>query len=285
MSPVLSLGLSLFLSLFLSPPLATAGAAPACDYYAFRDAMAQGKEVEFQALMASCRSEGRWPESDWGSTLLHLAPHVGGPQAAAYVKRLLYAGLSPNAATRDANDPVTPLGMAVRFHCAPCVELLLARGADVRWRGPDGETLLHGAGPATVPLLIAAGLDPAARDAQGNVPLHRSWHPALLGVGVNVTNDAGMTPLHMAALADNLARVDALLAAGADPSIRTLRESRWRSASVSRAFGAGIPVAAGATAYDLAKAQYAASRWSAQSHEATMKRLEAVTPRRGWWGR
>lgn len=118
--------------------------------------------------------------------------------------------------------------MAVRFDCAGCVQALLAAGADARVRLPDGQTLLHEAGPSTVPLLIAAGLDPAARDTQGNVPLHRVWHPALLAVGVDVTNDAGLTPLHAAALADQLARVDALLAAGADPARRTTRDTHWR---------------------------------------------------------
>lgn len=271
------------IALALPVSASAAGAAPdpVCDFYAFRDAMAGGRDDEFRALVTACRRDGRWPERDDGASVLHLAAHVGGRNAGSYVRALLAAGVSPHTVTRDRNDPVTPLAMAVRFNCAACVEALLAAGADVRWRGPDGETLLHGAGVDTVPLLVAAGLDPAARDAQGYVPLHRVWHPALRGVGVNVANDAGLTPLHVAALADNLPLVETLLAAGADPALRTTRDTHWRPSSVSRAFGPGLPVARGSTAYDLARERHAATRWNTRTHEATMKRLEAVTPRHG----
>lgn len=262
-----------------------AAAAPVCDYESFRDAMAYQRDAEVDTLIATCRRQKQWPEREDGASLLHLAAHVGGRRAAAYIRALLVAGLKPDTVTRDPHDPVTPLGMAVRFDCAACVQALLSAGADARVRLPDGQTLLHEAGPSTVSLLIAAGLDPAARDTQGNVPLHRVWHPALLAIGVDVTNDAGLTPLHAAALADQLARVDALLAAGADPARRTTRDTHWRLGGMSRGFGPGLPVARGSTAYDLARERYQASRWSTQTHEATMKRLEAVTPRRGWFGR
>ncbi len=278
---VFTLRLVAFVALTALPPSASAN----CDFYAFRDAMAYQRDSEVTALIAACRRGGRWPERDDGASLLHLAAHVGGRQAGAYTRALLAAGLSPHTVTRDRHDPVTPLGMAVRFNCADCVQALLAGGADARVQSPDGQTLLHEAGADTVPLLIAAGLDPAARDAQGNVPLHRVWHPALLGVGVNVVNDGGLTPLHVAALADQPGRVDALLGAGADPSLRTTRDTHWRLTGMSRAFGPGLPVGKGATALDLARERQAASRRSTQSHDATVKRLEAVTPRRGWFGR
>lgn len=272
----------LFASLALAA-LPASGAA-ACDFEAFRDAMAYQRDSEVTAMIAACRREGRWPEREDGASLLHLAAHLGAGQAGTYTRALLAAGLSPHTITRDRHDPVTPLGMAVRFNCAPCVQALLAAGADFRVRSPDGQSLLHEAGAATVPLLIAAGLDPAGRDAQGNVPLHRVWHPALLVAGVNVVNGAGLTPLHVAALADQTWRVEALLAAGADPALRTAQETHWRLTGMSRAFGPGLPLPKGATAYDLARERHAASRWSSQTHAETMKRLEAVTPRRGWFG-
>jgi ankyrin repeat protein len=260
-------------------------AALGCEYDTFRDAMAHGRDAEVDASMAACRRLGRWPEREDGATLLHLAPHVGRTSAGPYVRRLLAAGLDPNAVTRDRHDPVTPLVMAARFNCAPCVESLIAAGADRHWRGPEGETLLHEAGGQTVPVLMAAGLDPHARDRQGNAPLHRRWHPAFLAVGVNATNEAGLTPLHMAALSDNLAVAEALLEAGADPALRTTRDTHWRSPGISRAFGPGIAVAKGSTALDLARQQQAASRWSSQTHAAMVKRLEALTPRRSWLSR
>jgi hypothetical protein len=259
---------------------ASAQAAPACDYEAFRDAMARQSEAEVKALMAICRREGRWPEREDGASVLHLAAHVGGAQAGAYTRALLAAGVRPDTHTRDRHDPVSPLVMAVRFACVPCVHALLAAGADVRQMRPDGATLLHEATFDTVALLIAAGLDPAARDAQGNVPLHRVWHPALLVVGVDVVNHAGLTPLHTAALSDHLGRVEALLAAGADPLLRTTRASHWRLSGMSRAFGPGLPVAQGATALDLARQQMQASRWNTQSHAATVQRLQAAVGRR-----
>jgi Ankyrin repeat len=266
-------------------PLGPAYAATPCSFEAFREAMAYQREAELDALIGLCRREGRWPEREDGASLLHLAAHVGGRQAGAYTRRLLAAGLKPDTVTRDRHDPVTPLAMAVRFNCADCVQALLTAGAPLGAPGAGGMTLLHEAGAATVPLLIAAGLDPAARDAQGNVPLHRVWHPALLAVGIDVVNAAGITPLHVAALGDELPRVEALLAAGANPALRTTADTHWRLSSMSAAFGPGLPVPKGSTAYDLARQRYQASRWSTQTHEATMKRLEGVTPRRGWLGR
>ena len=272
-------------ALIASATAGAAGAAPGCDFYAFRDAMAAQRDAEFDALLATCKREGRWPEREDGALLVHLAPHVRRQRAAAYTRALLAAGLAPNTTTRDRHDPVTPLGMAARFDCGPCVQALLAAGADAQVRSPDGANLLHEAGAQTIALLIDAGLSVADRDSQGNVPLHRVWHPALLSVGVNVVNDAGLTPLHAAALSDHPGRVHALLSAGADPALRTTRDSRWRLSGISRGFGPGLVVRRGATALDLARDQQASARFSTQTHVEVVKQLQAVTPRPGLLGR
>lgn len=110
----------------------------------------------------NCSSCWRRPKTvarNWIADPEVRAPHDESTQSAAYTRALLAAGLKPDTVTRDPHDPVTPLGMAVRFDCAACVQALLAAGADARVLLPDGQTLLHEAGPSTVPLLFAAGLD------------------------------------------------------------------------------------------------------------------------------
>lgn len=79
-------------------------------------------------------------------------------------------------------------------------ERLVKKGLDVRRRTSSGETLLHGdLAPRAIAVLAKAGVDP------------------------NVPNQAGNTPLAIAVgylEADAVARVKALLAAGADPFVR-----------------------------------------------------------------
>ena len=82
------------------------------------------------------------------------------------------------------------------------VEALLAAGADVAARDPEGWTALHFAGRAdvrAVELLLARGADPRAITGEGT------------------------SPLHEAAEHDNVDAARALIAAGADPTVRNHR--------------------------------------------------------------
>lgn len=248
-----------------------------CGEHVFREAMAQGDLPRFEALLKSC-GKPALRRAD-GSSLLHVAAHVGGRHAVYFMQRLLAAGADVQAATGDG---VTAMHMAARFDCAECIPVLLRAGAPLQPRDPDGMTPLHEAGPNAALALLAAGADPLARDAAGNVPFHWRDHVVLQVAGVNVRNTAGMTPLHFAAMAGNEARIDRLLAAGADPTLRTEQATHWRSPIMSRAFGPGLEVPAGATAYDLARQQQKATRWVTHKHDAAVARLEAVTPRSRW---
>ena len=257
-------------------------AAADCDEQAFRAAMAAEDLPRFEALVAACRQAGGdWTRRDDGSSLLLVAAHVGGRQAPAFMRRLLAAGADPLAATAEGT---TAMHMAARFDCAACIAVLHSAGAALAPREVDGLTPLHMAGPRAAEALVAAGADPWVRDDQGNLPMHRLPHAVLQVADVNVRNAAGLTPLHFAALTGSVWRIDQLLAAGADPGLRTQRDTHWRALSMSRAFGPGIAVPAGSTAYDLARAQQKATRWNTQTHDAAVQRLAEATPRRGIWG-
>lgn len=56
-----------------------------------------------------------------------------------------------------------------------CVTALLTRGADIRHRGPSGQTALHcaasGGGALVARTLVAAGADPGAPDDKGRTPV------------------------------------------------------------------------------------------------------------------
>ena len=152
-------------------------------------------------------------------------------------------------------------------------------------RDEDGRTPLFSASPVVAAQLIAAGADALARNRFGEVPLHRNRQAAFLVAGVDVRDEAGLTPLHHAALAGNDAAVQWLLEHGADPQARTLRETHVRSTSMSKAFGPGELVPAGSRPYDIALEHYKRTRWNTGAHEAAMKRLDAATPRRSLFSR
>ena len=73
------------------------------------------------------------------------------------------------------------------------------------------------------------------------------------------------------------------LEAGADPAVKTTKDSHWRSSIMSRGFGAGIPIPAEATAYDLARQGQKETRFVTHEHDAAVERLKAVTPKSGFW--
>jgi cytohesin len=176
----------------------------------------------------------------------------------AVVRMLLAAGCDPNAPQDEFGR--TPLMEAVA-HCGPppqprknrqgaakpavhphreVIDLLLAAGADINAR-VSGSTALHcavfsGGGPALIGRLVEAGADPNAGDYEGATPLmavlHTNQQPgsdrlaklkALLDAGANPsTRDLlGQTALHRAGrCSGSEPEVRVLLAAGADPSAR-----------------------------------------------------------------
>jgi ankyrin repeat protein len=243
--------------------------AYAADHDTYREALVAGDPARLSALIVA--DQRRLPVDEAGVTVLHRALHVYSGQQLEMVRRLIAAGSDVNATTRDG---ATPLHWACRFGVEGAVPLLLAAGARIDARDEDGVTPLFSARTATAKLLIAAGADPLARDREGNVPLHRNASPELLAPGVNVRNTAGLTPLHYAALAGNITAIEWLLTQGADAKARTTAATHWRSGLMSKAFGPGERVPAGATALDLARAQHRQARFNTSRYLGVIQALE-----------
>lgn len=109
----------------------------------------------------------------------------------------------PGLVIERSSDGMTPLGLAVFFDHPVTARLLIERGADLHQRAvPFGAPMpLHSAvagnHPRTVQVLLDHGADP------------------------NAVQAAGWRALHSAAQHGNVAIVRSLLAAGADPTLRT----------------------------------------------------------------
>jgi ankyrin repeat protein len=83
------------------------------------------------------------------------------------------------------------------------LELLVARGVDVKARDCNGQTPLHRAATREIAeLLITKGADVNAKDNNGNTPLHRAATREIAellitkGADVNAKDNNGNTPLH-----------------------------------------------------------------------------------------
>jgi hypothetical protein len=248
-----------------------ASGATAPDIEAFQDAIVAGDLDRLDVLLAEVKAAGApLPTTDDGTSLLHKACHWYSPDRAAVVTRVLAAGGDVRAVSADGR---TPLHFAGNFDCAPCAKALLAAGADTTARDHEGGTPLHGAGRSVVPLLLAAGADPLARDHAGNVPLHRTLDPALRAAGVDVRNDAGLTPLHFAALVGSVPAIEWLLADGADPTLRTTARTWYRASFMSPTLGPGMEIPKGSTPLDLAKLQERTTRWSTSRYQPVVTAL------------
>ncbi|XP_046988093.1 ankyrin homolog [Schistocerca americana] len=188
-----------------------------------------------------------------GRTALHAAVAHGAVDA---TRILLHAGA--DAWARDA-DGRTARELARRNEQVATVQVLEELAGDVHWplrrlilaaeasnvaavrqllaarRGPPKGrwTHLHWAslkGSATVVrTLVAAGMDPDARDRHGNTPLHAAaarGRPEVVqalveaGATLDAADATGSTALHYAVRTGNVAAARLLLAAGADTEVR-----------------------------------------------------------------
>jgi cytohesin len=163
---------------------------------------------------------------------------------------LISKGANVNAASRSGS---TPLAFATGRNDAKSVQRLLAAGADANYALPDGTKMLMLAATSkatdVAALLLDKGADPNIADRAGNTPLHIAAQngslemaKSLLAKGAKVdakTNAAAssavpgapgfvrggstgqMTPLFLAAKNNRVDLMKALLAAGADPKVKS----------------------------------------------------------------
>jgi ankyrin repeat protein len=132
------------------------------------------------------------------------------------INALVAAGANPNIALPSG---ATPLIVAMQYRHTTAALTLLEAGADIGVRDRAGNTMLHLASQAgdlnLVRALLAKHADPNARTPKSTAPA------AARGGGGGRGAPAGeQTPLMMAARADHEEVMRALVAAGADPSLK-----------------------------------------------------------------
>lgn len=168
-----------------------------------------------------------------GLSPIHLATDLGHPQC---LKIMLEAkGVNVNAKTREKE--LTALHLAAEGGYCECVEILLEKGADGNARNHRGQTPLHLAARSQsfdcVEMLLRKGnSDPNVSDFDKRTPLHAAVGKAARsydiieilvnwGADVNVKDQYGYTPLHIAALNELSQCVEVLIFHGADVTAKS----------------------------------------------------------------
>ncbi len=201
------------------------------------------------------------------TTCMRIAVRLGAATAALVVT----AGTAAEAAD---------LLEAVRGRDHAAVAKLLAQGADVNARQPDGATALHWAvhndDLATVQRLLAAGADARAANDYGATPVwlaatngNAAVVAALLDAGAdpNAALESGETVLMAAARTGTPAAIAALLDAGAD--IEAAQTSRGQTALMwavaeNRLEAARLLLERGADVHARTRTVVQMDRWSGQ---------------------
>ena len=195
-----------------------------------------------------------------------------GSRDVAAVRAALDAGADPNIA---ADFGRTPLHLAVR-ESAEATEVLLERGAKPNAADGDGRTPLHLAYAASGTILLKYKADFLRLDKKGNSALHTAAESdaalcRLLieaGLPADVRNNAGVTPLHFAALQANRNTAACLLDMGADVNARTLSAYAYKWTYVAwDVLGMEEAIASGSTPLSIAKAKHRRSKWTTQRYE------------------
>lgn len=271
LGPGLALGLALGLGMHATAQAGPQPLPPAWD--------AALRERDAAALAQLTRAAGgRLPVDGLGVSALEAAIRTS-PMADA--ERLTRAMVDAGADVQQRGaSGRTALHMAAAVGCVGCVAELLRAGLPATVQRQDGGTPLHRSRAAVRPLLLAAGADASARDAQGRVPLHVSTEPdeSLLAPGVDVRDRWGMTPLHVAALAGSEDDIAWLLAHGADPAARTTARYEHREGVLAAEFDPVIPFEAGQRPLDLVAWQHDRTKWATGRYERAWRLLDAATP-------
>jgi ankyrin repeat protein len=159
----------------------------------------------------------------------------------ASLKSLVGAGLNPNFTLPSGNKL---LMMAIGFGHMDAAALLVDAGADVRATDRGGNTPLHIASQSgaveLVRKLLEKGADPNARTARATMQAARGG-----GGGGRGVSGGALTPLMIAARANHVDVMRALVAGGADPALRA------DNGSTLLMFGAAGKAVAVRYAYEL----------------------------------
>ncbi len=136
----------------------------------------------------------------------------------ASLKTLLTAGANPNVGLVSGNKPLI---VAMSYKATDAALTLVEGGGDMNVRDRGGNTLLHLAAQAgdltLAKTLLIKGIDPNARTPKSMAPVGARGGGGGFGRGAAAGEQ---TALMMAARADHQDMMRALVAAGADPSLK-----------------------------------------------------------------
>ena len=225
------------------------------EYSKFRDSATDknGRTIDGQTDLSEEQFVAVARDEDSRTLLHHLCRGHEQRDVAAELRRVIAIGANVNARDCDGRTALHELCGSIYGHAQfdelEAIDVLLRAGAEIDARDNRGDT------PLMYSLrYMCPETDESEEDEEGMYIPPISRHLLMRGAQVNISDQDGLSPLHLAVAYDYVPLARLLLDHGADATVATIgNEHLYNRKLVLLDNHSGVPVPVGSTPLDIAQ--------------------------------